>query len=102
MHAKLLLITCEWFHVKLKYTIMNLADLFLCVGEKCDELVEAGIQPFFHYSGHVHNFNVYCYRDNVINVDQIILDTNRFNFKTDGEWLQAFQNSANLLILEKS
>lgn len=102
IRCNLLLIIWKWFHVKLKFTIMNKADVFLCVGEKIDELILAGFKPFFHYSGHVNYFSVYIYKENDCKNLGRILDLDSYNFDNIGEWLQAFQNAANLLMLQKA
>lgn len=78
---------------------METQDLILAIGEKVQELQTAGHHVFFSYSGHVDCYNVYCYAGKWSSGKIRAFDFNSHKFESLGSFLQAFQNRANLLIL---
>ena len=77
---------------------MELADMFLVIGEKCQELKELGCHPFFEYSGHVNSFSVRCYRNwsnNHLAADFWIRSD---DFESLGDFIEEFLKKSNSLI----
>ena len=77
---------------------MKLADVFLVIGEKCEELREANFAPYFHYNGSVSFFNFYVRPMPFIAGDARLLDIDSLDFESVGDWMQACLNASNLLM----
>lgn len=77
---------------------MDLADIFLVFGEKCDELRAAGFAPFFQYSGHVDYYSFYVHPAPWSSGSDRVLEFDSSEFDSMGEFMQACLNSSNLLM----
>ena len=91
------------FHVeqfnKLDSHIMEIADIFLVLGEKVQELQESGFTAFVSYFGHTNSFYFYCY-DGVWSLNKPrVLNLYSLDFESIGDFIEAIQKQSNLLML---
>ena len=79
---------------------MEIQDIFLVFGEKCQELEQAGHTPFFQYYGHVRYFEFKVYSGKWHSGKLPAIYLNSSNFPDVATFLQLCLNASNLLMLD--
>jgi hypothetical protein len=77
---------------------MEIADIFLIFGEKCQELHTSGNHAFFEYSGHVHQYCFRVYQGKWSNVKKPVIDEYCNRYRDMSEFIETCFNQANLLM----
>ena len=77
---------------------MEIQDIFLVFGEKCQELQTAGHHAFFEYAGHVNQYSFRVYRNEWSPDKDIVIDEYCNAFRDMSEFLETCFHQANLLM----
>ena len=74
---------------------MELADVFLVIGEKFQELKELGCHPFFDYSGRCNYYALRVYADYNSDPKNPVFWIFSFNYPDLGTFIEDFLSKAN-------
>lgn len=77
---------------------MERVDEFLVIGEKVQELEEAGYSCFVLYYGHVFDWEIYVKENPWSKESERLIDLSLYDFDAFGDFLEEFQKRANCLI----
>lgn len=77
---------------------MEIQEMFLIFGEKCQELQESRNQCFFDFSGHVHLYHFQVYKGKWAKKKQPAIDEYCTRFRDVSEFVETCFHQANLLM----
>jgi len=86
------------FHVEHKNYKMEIAEVFLVFGEKCQELQDAGHHTFFEYSGNVDCYFFKSYNGKFAGKKKLAICEQSNEFLNISEFIETSFHQANLLM----
>lgn len=77
---------------------MEIQEMFLVFGEKCQELQESGNDCFFNYSGHVNLYHFQVYAGKWEAFKNAVIDETLMDTGNAAEFVEKCFHAANLLM----